>query len=294
MNARETVRRILVKVRESLMLRSIAAICSHACRKTADIAGPILRKIGARLPKEDKAGLYVTVIFHLAVIIVLLAGSISSAITGESSYLLDFSRQEAIEKQMQEDAFREEISRRLDRLLSEGDVDLPAEQDGQIRNIAVDASSSLEDDRNTDAEKLYADAARLQEDLSGYRQDVALEDMRDEVVDLAEVQDMEEDHARKTYKGPSVVSYSLDGRKASTLKIPAYRCMGGGEVTVIITVDNSGRVTNAKVMDDISSQDECLRNYAVRAARLSRFSADPKAPLRQTGEIVYRFLAQGS
>ena len=181
-----------------------------------------------------------------------------------------------------------------ERLLSEGDVDLPAEQDGQIRNIAVDASSSLEDDRNTDAEKLYADAARLQEDLSGYRQDVALEDMRDEAVDLAEVQDMEEDHARKTYKGPSVVSYSLDGRKASTLKIPAYRCMGGGEVTVIITVDNSGRVTNAKVMDDISSQDECLRNYAVRAARLSRFSADPKAPLRQTGEIVYRFLAQGS
>ena len=233
-------------------------------------------------------------IFHLAVIIVLLAGSISSAITGESSYLLDFSRQEAIEKQMQEDAFREEISRRLDRLLSEGDVDLPAEQDGQIRNIAVDASSSLEDDRNTDAEKLYADAARLQEDLSGYRQDMALEDMRDEAVDLAEVQDMEENKARKTYKGPSVVSYSLDGRKASTLKIPAYRCMGGGEVTVIITVDNSGRVTNAKVMDDISSQDECLRNYAVRAARLSRFSADPKAPLRQTGEIVYRFLAQGS
>ena len=195
---------------------------------------------------------------------------------------------------MQEDAFREEISRRLDRLLSEGDVDLPAEQDGQIRNIAVDASYSLEDDRNTDAEKLYAAAARLQKDLSGYRQDMALEDMRDEAVDLAEVQDMEENHARKTYKGPSVVSYSLDGRKASTLKIPAYRCMGGGEVTVIITVDNSGRVTNAKVMDDISSQDECLRNYAVRAARLSRFSADPKAPLRQTGEIVYSFLAQGS
>ena len=188
----------------------------------------------------------------------------------------------------------EDVRVRLDRLLSEGDVDLPAEQDGQIRNISVDASSSLEDDRNTDAEKLYADAARLQKDLSGYRQDMALEDMRDEAVDLAEVQDMEEDHARKTYKGPSVVSYSLDGRKASTLKIPAYRCMGGGEVTVIITVDNSGRVTNAKVMDDISSQDECLRNYAVRAARLSRFSADPKAPLRQTGEIVYRFLAQGS
>ena len=44
--------------------------------------------------------------------------------------------------------------------------------------------------------------------------------------------------------------------------------------------------------NDISSADQCLRNFAVRAARLSRFSASPSAPPRQTGEIVYRFIAQ--
>ena len=67
---------------------------------------------------------------------------------------------------------------------------------------------------------------------------------------------------------------------------------GAGDVTVIITVDNSGRVVRAKVMEDISSSDNCLRNFAVRAARLSRFSASSDAPANQTGEIVYRFIAQ--
>ena len=96
----------------------------------------------------------------------------------------------------------------------------------------------------------------------------------------------------KTYSGPSVVSYTLDGRKASHLKIPAYRCYGAGDVTVIITVNPQGQVINAQVMDAVSSTDQCLRNFAVRAARLSRFSASTTAPAKQTGEILYRFIAQ--
>jgi TonB family protein len=104
-------------------------------------------------------------------------------------------------------------------------------------------------------------------------------------------QEKKEEQA-KEYTGPSVVSYTLDGRKASHLKIPAYRCYGSGDVTVIITVDNSGRVVSAKVMEEISSEDSCLRSFAVRAARLSQFSASPTAPPRQTGEILYRFIAQ--
>ncbi len=98
--------------------------------------------------------------------------------------------------------------------------------------------------------------------------------------------------SQKAYSGPSVVSYTLDGRKASHLKIPAYRCYGAGDVTVIITVNPQGTVIAAKVMEEISSDDSCLRNFAVRAARLSRFSASPTAPAKQTGEILYRFIAQ--
>ena len=94
------------------------------------------------------------------------------------------------------------------------------------------------------------------------------------------------------YKGPSVLSYNLDGRKASRLPIPAYRCMGSGTVTVIIGVDNAGNVVRAQVQEDRSSDNACLRDFAIRAARMSKFTASPTAPARQGGSIIYEFIAQ--
>lgn len=250
-----------------------------------------IEAIRKKFSTEDKAGLYVTVIFHLAVIIVLLAGGLTSALTSESSYLFDFSRQEEEERLAEEAAFKEEISRRLDELIY-GDADLaPAPAESEIRNIAVDAST-LRDDRNTDAEELYADAERLRNELRNGTGPEAEEDMRDETADLGNDTSDNTDTSDNEYRGPSVISYSLDGRKASRLSIPAYRCIGGGDVTVIISVDNSGNVVNAKIHDDVSSDDRCLREFALRAARLSRFSSSSTAPLRQKGEIVYRFIPQ--
>lgn len=240
-----------------------------------------------RLQSEEKAGLYITVIVHLAVIIVLLSGQIVANLTRDNSFVIDFSREEAIERkleeeqrQSEEEAWDEEISRRLDEMIAGSDGT-------SYRNVAVDRSG-LKDDRGTDAEKLYEDAARLAQDLK----DGIVPDEPDE--DYVPVNKPAKSSGEKKaeYSGPSVVSYTLDGRKASSLPIPAYRCYGGGMVTVIITVDNSGRVINAKVQDGVSSTDKCLREFAVRAARMSRFSIDPKAPPRQTGDIIYQFISQ--
>jgi len=233
---------------------------------------------------EDKAGLYITIIFHLVVIIVLLAYQIDSSIRREESFVLDFSRQEEIEKEQKEAAFKEDISRRLDELIAAAHS-----SSAPVRNIAVDAGSRLKDDRNTDAEQLYKDAERLAKDL---KEGHAIEeDAREETVEMPD-RKKEEKGPEKAYSGPSVLSYTLDGRKASHLKIPAYRCYGSGDVTVIITVNNTGMVVGAKVLDAVSSSDQCLRNFAIRAARLSRFSASQTAPPNQTGEILYRFIAQ--
>lgn len=237
-----------------------------------------------RMKSEDKAGLYITVIFHLTVIIVLLVYGIDSTLKREESFVLDFSKQEEIERVMKEKAFKEDVSKRLDRL-----IEMSRSSSEPIRNIAVDASTPLKDDRGTDAEELYKEAERLAQELKSGQ----LEDAREETVELkTEKKEQKKEDPKKEYTGPSVVSYNLDGRKASKLNIPAYRCYGSGDVTVIITVDNSGRVVGAKVMEDVSSDDTCLRSYAIRAARLSLFSASSTAPPRQTGEILYRFIAQ--
>ena len=161
----------------------------------------------------------------------------------------------------------------------------------EIRNVTVNRSpGQLKDDRNTDAEKLYRDAERLAEELkSGQNR----QDDPEDYASTGQKQEKEEPITKKqTYSGPSVLSWSLEGRRASHLPIPAYRCIGAGQVTVIIAVNNQGQVMNAKVDEDISSSDGCLRSFAIRAARLSRFSSSTTAPSRQMGTITYAFIAQ--
>ncbi len=235
---------------------------------------------------ENKAGLYFTVIFHLTVIIVLLAFQIGNTLRREESFVLDFSKQEEIERREKEVRMQEDLSRKLDDMISAA-----RQSSAPIRNIAVDAGSRLKDDRGTDADQLYKDAERLANDLKNGQKDGIEEDARGETVEMQH-QNKPDQSRQKAYSGPSVVSYTLDGRKASHLKIPAYRCYGAGDVTVIITVNPQGQVINARVMEEISSSDPCLCNFAVRAARLSRFSASTTAPAKQTGEILYRFIAQ--
>lgn len=235
---------------------------------------------------EDKAGLYLTVIIHLAVIIVLLVAGLDISLKKEESFVLDFSKLEEKEKMMaeisrlqKEAELQEAISRKIQKELGSAPV-------SNVRNVAVDRAS-LKDDRGTDAEQLYKDAERLAKDLKqGFS---APEEKSLEPTTRKE--DIREKKESK-YTGPSVVSYDLGGRKASRLPIPAYRCMGAGEVTVLIVVDNSGTVIGAKIDEGNSSTDGCLRSFAIRAARMSRFSADPKAPSRHNGSIVYQFVQQ--
>ena len=235
-----------------------------------------------RLSQEDKAGLYITAIIHLSVIIVLLASQIGYSIQKENTFVLDFTKQEEKEKVERQEQLREDVAAQLDRLLqAAGSV--------PIRNVAVDRST-LKDDRGTNAEELYRDAERLAQELRNGQQQ---NQQDDDFVDIShDKPDKPDNSSAKTYSGPSVLSWSLDGRKASKLPIPAYRCMGAGQVTVIITVDNAGNVVNAKVDGGISSSDGCLQAFAVRAARLSKFSASQAAPARQMGVITYLFIAQ--
>lgn len=239
---------------------------------------------------ENNAGILITVIFHLTVIIVLLLYQIDATVRREESFVIDFSKQEEIERQMQEMeemereiAKMEAIRQRLEEKISGSST--------PVRNIAVDRGGPLKDDRGTDAEQLYKDAERLAQELRNGQSNAFEESYSDDTVDLGSGK-QSESRSESTYSGPSVLSYTLDGRKASKLPIPAYRCYAGGEVTVIIVVNPQGMVIGAEVKDDISSTDQCLRNFAVRAARLSRFSQSSTAPARQTGEIVYRFIAQ--
>lgn len=239
-----------------------------------------------KLQKEDRAGLYVTVIVHLAVLIVLLIAGLDYSLKGENSFILDFSKLEEIER-MQEEAARLQAEAEMQQAINDK-LNAMIGEAPSVRNVAVDRAA-LKDDRGTDADELYKEAERLANELkSGF---TAPDEDHAEVAPPKSTQTAKPEK-KQNYSGPSVVSYYLEGRKASKLPIPAYRCMGAGEVKVIVTVDPSGTVIGASVDEASSSTDGCLRSFAVRAARLSKFSASSTAQPKQTGNIVYKFIAQ--
>ena len=231
-------------------------------------------------------------IFHLTVIIVLLVQQLDIARQREESFVIDFTKQEEIERQEKELAeLQEELKKQEDILkkLEQKLANAPSNT-RNVRNMAVDASGQLKDDRGTDADQLYKDAAKLEAALKNGQKSAIEEDATNETVELPGKSG--NDKQVKEYSGPSVLSYTLDGRKATHLPIPAYRCFGGGQVTVIIYVNRNGNVVNAQVNETVSATDKCLREFALRAARQSRFTKSATAPERQTGEIVYQFIAQ--
>lgn len=238
-----------------------------------------------RISTDTLAGILITVSIHLAVIIVLLMSVVEPKLLKEKLNIeLDFSEQEKLEKLESELARQKALNEKLDRMLKEEGV-RPASE-SEVKNLRVDAS--LKDAKGIDAEQLYKDAERIQREFE--------ENMSRKEEDYADIstpkEKQTEEKTEESYIGPSVLSYQLDGRKGSYLPIPAYKCIGAGEVTVIVTVNPNGDVVGAKIQDDISSEDKCLREYALKAASLSRFSKKSDAPARQLGNIVYQFIAQ--
>ena len=230
------------------------------------------------------AGILITVSIHLAVIIILLLTVVEPSIRKQSAtYEFDFTKQDEIEKLEKEVQRQKALNDRLEKLLKENGVGSEP-----VRNVTVDRGS-LKDDRGTDAEKLYREAERIQKQ---YEEIMSRGD--DSFIAMKEPRHSEkkEEEQKSVYSGPSVLSYEVPGRKGSYLPIPAYKCMGEGEVTVNVTVNPQGKVIAASVKDDVSSDDSCLRAYAVRAAQSSMFSSKAGAPAKEDGYITYRFIAQ--
>lgn len=236
--------------------------------------------------KEDRVGFYTTLVFHLAVLIVLLVVSIGRVASVENSFVLDFTKQEELEKLQKEIELKEEVNKNLEDLLARQ----PRER---IRNVAVDAGSKLKDDRFKNPSEVYDEARELQRKLDASKRDALAQKAAEEAVDLNQQQKGEETpEPAPAFSGPSVVSYEVEGRKAMSLPVPAYKGYGAGDVLVDIVVNQAGRVTGAKVRAEGSTADASLHSFAVEAAKRSRFSAVPDGPKSQPGWILYRFIAQ--
>ena len=165
-------------------------------------------------------------------------------------------------------------------------------------NAAAELDGGLKDDKGTKANDIYKDAEQLNARLAASR--AAYEQAQSELKAMLETPPsnnqrrgtQESERKQSRVSGNVTVEYFLENREAVYLPVPAYKCHNGGRVVVNITVNRSGYVISASVDKSSSSDDSCLCENAIEAAKNSSFSASMDAPMRQNGTITYLFLSQ--
>ena len=245
---------------------------------------------GTENKKKNRVGLYSTLIFHLSLIIILLIASIGGVMSRENTFVLDFTKQEQLEKEKEVEQMKEMVSEQVDNLIAMA----RSSSSSQVRNVAVDANERLRDDRHSNPAQVYDDARALQRSIEAAAQldkQLSAADA-DYYASLDNKTDNSDKNEAPAYSGPSVISYDLEGRKAQSLPVPAYRGYAGGDVSVKIYDNQKGRVIKAEVIQSVSASDPSLWSFAESAAKKSRFTASTTAPDPQIGSIVYRFVRQ--
>jgi outer membrane biosynthesis protein TonB len=85
-------------------------------------------------------------------------------------------------------------------------------------------------------------------------------------------------------------NYNLAGRKALSKPKQQPNCEEEGIVVVRIQVDKNGKVINAVAgVKGTTNSAPCLLKPAKEAALSTKWNADDKAPINQTGTIIYKF-----
>jgi len=242
--------------------------------------------------RRHQAGVYMTIIFHLVLLVLFLSVKLITINSqGKDPIVLDF-EQEKVEQPYEKEFIQKE--------LAQIKQELEASVQSNLHNASADISAEskkdnkpMSDDRNTEANKLYAEAKQLQARLEAGKSNLSKLEQSEDGDQPTKGVESSTKTSKVANPGKVLVNYDLGGRKSYRLPVPAYTCQGGGEVRVSIEVDKQGYVVNAKVDGKNSSADECLWTSALRSAKMSRFQIVEKPAGNQSvGYILYRFIPQ--
>jgi TonB family protein len=100
-----------------------------------------------------------------------------------------------------------------------------------------------------------------------------------------------EQKQNKSYSGPVTASFNMAGRDPLDNPIPTYRCKTNGTVVVMVSIDELGKVIDARINESASSPNECLRAESEKYARKWRFDYSSRSR-KQDGTITFTFSAQ--
>jgi len=236
---------------------------------------------------DHKVGLCITVIAYLILGIVFISAKIIiGRQTHENTIYISM---EEIPPQPEQKPLTPEERQELEQSLREARNQISNEDSKTIAESQTLRNNPIPEDLAAQAQEVQ-DRMRASREAyeKGLSEEQAMIDARNAQKNKADKQEKQE-----TVKvtGNVIISFSLAGRSAVYMHVPAYQCEGGGQVVVDITVNRNGKVTDASV-GSTSTHDDCILDRAVEAARLSRFNVDGSAPDRQQGTITYLFVPQ--
>lgn len=237
---------------------------------------------------DIKYGIMGTIAFHMIIAIFLFSSEINSLYKEPNKeIIIDFDQE--ITKKI--DNLKKEIKKKevIKRNSSEEAVNKLLKSIAVNENIKTTNSKDID----TDVDKIIND---IQKDLDARNGNMYKKNDKDFKSDSIKYR--KEEVQRKLdsiqtiyYSGPSSVSYNLKGRHKIYLPIPVFKCENSGLVKVSIIVNQYGRVTKVNVLENGSkTEDQCLWDTAIEAAKRSRFSESSKKS--QEGTITYNFVKQ--
>jgi hypothetical protein len=238
--------------------------------------------------KENINGILGTVIFHLVLIIIIMATRLSTN---------EFRSEESILVQFQQDISEEEFRQLTESLMERSALMEESGRRQSLRNLAVNIAENrpvADQFREMSPEQMADLDRRMQEILSNAANGIMPElDKPEFEFEPAEIIRSKEDENDEPYSGPTTITYDLPGRRHLRIPVPVYKCPGGGTAEVSIAVNRQGQVVSADIKAKAGTFNEkCIFDMALEAALESRFDQNPGAPPVQNGTITFYFQEQ--
>jgi len=238
--------------------------------------------------KHNIFGVIATLIFHIIVLIVLLASNLDYGKKyTEDTILMDFKNEEV---KLPEPEKTQQQS------IAPGSQQMSVSGQSASNRAVNDAAKPGSGSNDPFFDKAYdnevAAAKKLASDVN--------KTLAKKIPEIGDVRMPEENAEGKSreqvkqsnFKGKSNIHYSLPNRYHARLPIPVYLAEGGGEVIVDIIVGRDGRVLSASPRQNANITDLTILAYAKQAAEKTWFNEDNSAPEKQKGTITYLFVSQ--
>lgn len=244
--------------------------------------------------ERHKEGLLGTIIIHLVVVTVILIMKINSIQNKESALTVNLLSEEQVQELV-------DPTEKKEQPVQNKPMYTPAEKEFlQARNIGNNEANQKATDRIDQMVNDIKNELNIKDPSPSERKTSSPQSSPSEDA-LPDKSSKEEKTKiirnttgiRTFYKGPTTVSYYLEGRFDVRLPIPVYKCQGNGKVVMEIDVNQEGYIVKYEVDRTKSTiPDDCILETAQKAARTTRFNTTDNGPSIQHGSLTYIFIAQ--